>query len=135
MPEDRRETDKIILDEIRSLQKDVSRIDVNLALNTQETSRLAKYQELMNGRVAGHESRMQVVEGAQAITSTAVAKIQADKEKEKEKEEKREEKQSDRKYDTHNRWVWVVVGLGISVGSQILLYLIQSDILKRIFAK
>lgn len=124
MPEDRRETDKIILEEVRSLQKDVSQIQVNLALNTQETSRLAKYQELMNGRVVGHEARMQVVEGAQAITSTALAKIQSD-----------EEKEGDRRYESHDRWKWVVVGLGVSIGGQILLYLIQSDILKRIFIK
>jgi hypothetical protein len=124
MPQDRRETDKIILDELRNLQKDVSRIDVNLALNTQETARLAKYQETQNGRVAGHEARMQVVEGAQALTATALAKIQSD-----------EEKENDRKYETHNRWVWVVIGLGISIGGQILLYLIQSDLLKNIFTK
>ena len=74
--EDRRENDKIILEELRDLKKDVNRIDINLALNTQETTRLAQYQEKMNGRVAGHEARMQVVEGAQAITSTAVASIQ-----------------------------------------------------------
>jgi hypothetical protein len=133
MPVDRRETDKIILDELRTLQTNVSRIDVNLALNTQETARLAKYQELMNGRVAGHEARMQVVEGAQAITSTAVAKIQADKVREETKKEENDEKQSDRQYTTRDRWKWVLVGLAMSLGGQILLYLIQGDILKNIF--
>ena len=109
MPQDRRDTDKIILDEIRNLQKDVSRIDLNLALNTQETTRLAQYQEKMNGRVAGHESRMQIIEGAQAITSTAVAKIQ-------DKEEKQDDKKSD--------WTdWLLKGLvvlGLSIAYYIL---------------
>jgi sorbitol-specific phosphotransferase system component IIBC len=134
MPADRRETDKIILDELRNLQKDVSRIDVNLALNTQETARLAKYQETQNGRVAGHEARMQVVEGAQALTATSLAKMQSEKDKEQAKQEESTEKQSDRLYESHNRWKWVVVGLAISLGSQILLYLIKGDILKNIFS-
>jgi hypothetical protein len=102
MTQDYRENDKIILEEIRNLQKDISRIDINLALNTQETARLAKYQELMNGRVAAHETRMQVVEGAQAITSTAVASIQQNK----------------------NHWTdWLVKGV-VGVGLALLYYLL-----------
>jgi hypothetical protein len=109
MPQDRRDTDKIILDELRTLQANVSRIDVNLALNTQETTRLAKYQELMNGRVAGHEARMQVVEGAQAITSTAVAKLTTS-------EEKAESKKGD--------WITYAIKAAIWIGAALFYYLL-----------
>lgn len=110
--QDRRENDIIILEEIRNLQKDVSRIDINLALNTQETSRLAKYQELMNGRVAGHESRMQVVEGAQALSATTLAALQT-------KEHDRDGKKSD--------WIdWLLKGL-VVVGLSLIYYLLTHN--------
>ncbi len=128
MPEDRRETDKIILEEVRALQKDVSRIDVNLALNTQETARLAKYQELQNSKMVKMESRTQAVEGATALTSTALAKIQTEKEKEEQKKEQQEEKQGDRQYQTQDRWKWVIVGFMFSFVGQLLFPLIQKAI-------
>jgi hypothetical protein len=131
--QDRRENDIIILEELRNLQKDVSRIDINLALNTQETSRLAKYQELMNGRVAGHEARMQVVQAAQAITATAVAEIKLDKKKEEEAKQIAQEKQSDREFQSHDKWRWTVIGILISLSTYVILYLIKFDILKKIF--
>jgi hypothetical protein len=131
MPEERRENDKIILEEIRSLQTDVGGIKVNLALNTQETARLAQYQEKMNGRMVGHEARMQAVEGAQALTATTLAQMQVEDKNRKEKEKKQE----DRNYETHDRWKWVVIGILVSAGGQILLYLIKSDVLKKIFTQ
>ena len=107
--QDRRENDIIILEEIRNLQKDVSRIDINLALNTQETSRLAKYQELMNGRVAGHEARMQVVEEAQALSATTLAALQT-----------KEEKHG----NNRNDWInWLLKG-AIAIGLLLFYYLL-----------
>lgn len=125
MPEDHRENDKIILEEIRDLQKDISKIDINLALNTQETTRLAKYQELQNNRVGKLESRTQILEGATAISTTALAKIQSD-------EVKREEHRS----ATQSRVFWAIIGTIVSgvlfLLGRIVTYFIQSDAIKQI---
>jgi IS1 family transposase len=121
MPEERRQNDIIILEEIRELQKNVNKIDVNLALNTHETGRLAKYQELMNGRVASHESRLQTIEGANALTATALAEIKTAK-----------QKQSDTRSMILSRAGWAIAGGGLVLMGRILTYLIQNDFIKEI---
>jgi len=120
--QDRRETDKIILEELRDLKKDVGVIQINLALNTNETSRLAKYQEFQNGRVATQESRMQIVETAQAVTSTAVAKMQIS-----------DDKQSEKKTNNTSKAWWIAIGIGLSILGSVMNYLIRTDVLKEIF--
>lgn len=122
MSEDRRETDKIILDRLDKISDKVNSIEINLALNTRDTGRMTELQKTANGKVAAHEASIQALQAQQVLTAAYIKK-----------EDEAKEKASDRKYDTHNRWVWVVIGLGISIGGQILLYLIQGDILKRIF--
>jgi hypothetical protein len=122
MPEDRRETDKIILDRLDKISDKVGNIEVNLALNTRDTGRIAELQKTANGKVAAHEASIQALQAQQVLTTTYIKK-----------EDEAKEKQNDRKYETRNRWVWVLIGLGISIGGQILLYLIQGDVLKRIF--
>ncbi len=115
MQGERRQNDQIIIDEIRVLQKDVSGIQVNLALNTQETARLARYQETQNGRVVKLESRAQVLEGATALTTTAVAKIQSDADNDQREEEKQRDKKDTRRTSTYDKLVWIAVGLGLRV--------------------
>ena len=122
MPEDRRETDKIILDRLDKITDKVSNIEVNLALNTRDTGRMTELQKIANGKVANHEASIQALQAQQVVTAAYITK-----------QEEAKEKADERKYETHNRWIWVVVGLGVSIGGQILLYLIQSDVLKRIF--
>ena len=78
MSEDRRENDKVILDRLDKIQDDITSTKINLALNTQETSRLADYQKTTNGKVAAHEVRQQSLEANQAVMATALAEIKAD---------------------------------------------------------
>lgn len=66
--EERRKGDLLILEKL-------SDIHTNLALNTQETTRLAEYQKTTNGKVAAHETRLQAIESNQALISNNLASI------------------------------------------------------------
>ncbi len=68
MREERRQGDLAILDKL-------AEIHTNLALNTQETARIAKAQESTNGKVAGHEVRQQALEANQAVMATTLAQL------------------------------------------------------------
>lgn len=122
MPEeDRRKGDLLILEKLSNIQ-------TNLALNTQETKRLAEYQKMTNGKVASHEVRLQSIEGASAITSTKLAEIVADKQK----AEEREEKKKERILTFKDKAMWVIIGGVLVLLQRIFAYLIQSDVLKKI---
>ncbi len=71
-PSERRAGNEVILDRLGDIK-------TNLALNTQETGRLAEYQKTLNGKVVAHETRLQSIESNQALTSTALAQLQAEK--------------------------------------------------------
>lgn len=133
MQEERRSTDSIILEELRDLKQDVKRIDINLALNTQETTRMAEYQKFQNGRLGTIESRTQLVEGAQAITSVAVAAIKASEEKKQESDDKKSENLENDRKARYDKLFWLVLGLLVTFLGNLALFLIRSDILKKIF--
>jgi hypothetical protein len=130
---ERRENDKIILDRLESIQKDVTKTQIDLALNTQATTQLAEYQKFQNGRLGTIESRTQAVEGAQAITSVAVAAIKAAEEKKQAANEKKDEKIEDARKARYDKLFWLVLGLLITFLGNLALFLIRSDILKEIF--
>lgn len=122
MLEERRENDKIILDRLDKLQETTTKTQIDLALNTQATKSMEKHLGEINGKVQAHNASIQSLQAQATVAADFIVKANATA-----------EKMNDRKYEAHNRWVWVIVGLGVSVGGQILLYLIQSDTLKRIF--
>jgi hypothetical protein len=70
MSNERRNGDILILEKLAD-------IHTNLALNTQETSRIAKAQETTNGKVAAHEVRQQALEANQAVMATTLAQLTA----------------------------------------------------------
>jgi hypothetical protein len=67
---ERRQGDLLILEKLGAIQTD-------LALNTQETTRIAKAQETTNGKVAAHEVRQQSLEANQAVMATTLAQLTA----------------------------------------------------------
>lgn len=68
MQAERRKSDLAILERLGDIQ-------TNLALNTQETTRLANEQNKLNGKVVAHESRLQSIEAANAMTSVTLAQL------------------------------------------------------------
>lgn len=102
MTEERRQGDLLILEKLADIQ-------TNLALNTQETKRIADAQVKTNGKVAAHEVRQQSMEANQAVMATALAQIQ-----------QREEKQNNKKDD----WLdWLLKGI-VVVGLALFYYLL-----------
>lgn len=124
MPEERRETDKIILDRLDKLQETTTKTQIDLALNTQATRGVEKHMGEINGKVQAHNASIQSLQAQATVATEFIVKANA-----------AAEKVNERKYETHDRWRWVVVGLIVSIGGQILLYIIQSDILKKIFTR
>jgi len=96
-----------------------------LALNTRETSRIAKAQETTNGKVAAHEVRQQSLEANQAVMATALAEI---------KSEKKENTKN--RSATQSRVFWAIAGVTVSgvlsLLGRFVTYLIQTDALKNI---
>ncbi len=122
--QDRRENDNIILDRLDKLQETSTKTQIDLALNTRATQGVEEHLKTLNGKVAAHETRMQSVEGAQAITSTAVARIQGDD------DDKRKTRRSD-----YNKLKWILIGLAFTFAGNVILFLIRSDILKKIYTQ
>ena len=122
MPEERRENDKIILDRLDKLQETTTKTQIDLALNTQATRGVEKHLGDINGKVQAHNAAIQALQAQATVAADFIITSKKDV-----------EKQSDRNYDSHNRWKWVIVGLGAGIVGQILLYFVQSDLFKRIF--
>ena len=122
--QDRRETDKVILDRLDKIQDTSTQTQINLALNTRATQGVEEHLKTLNGKVAAHETRMQSVEGAQAITSTAVAEIKQSN------SDKVKQRSSD-----YDKVKWIAIGLGITFIGNVILFLIRSDILKKIYTQ
>ncbi|MBA3756488.1 MAG: hypothetical protein H0X02_09775 [Nitrosomonas sp.] len=120
--QDHRENDKIILDRLDKLQETSTKTQIDLALNTRATQGVEEHLKTLNGKVAAHETRMQSVEGAQAITSTAVAEI---KQINLDTFKKRS--------SDYDKVKWIAIGLGITFIGNVILFLIRSDILKKIY--
>ncbi len=120
--QERRENDKIILDRLDKLQETSTKTQIDLALNTRATQGVEEHLKTLNGKVAAHETRMQSVEGAQAITSTAVAQIKI------EDDDKKKTRRSD-----YEKLKWILIGFVITFIGNLILFLIRSDILKKIY--
>lgn len=121
MPEERRQNDILILEKLDKIQEDISKTKIDLALNTQETTRLADYQRVTNGKVAAHEARLQSIEGANAITSTTLAEIKQDK-----------KKREDNRSVIYTRIFWAIAGAVMVLAGRVLTYLEQNDFFKHI---
>jgi hypothetical protein len=79
MPEERRQGYELISTQLSAIQDKIGTMHTELALNTRETSRIAKAQETTNGKVAAHEVRQQSLEANQAVMATALAEIKTTK--------------------------------------------------------
>lgn len=99
----------------------LSAMHTELALNTRETSRIAEYQKATNGKVAAQESRLQNLEGAQALTTTTLAQMNQAR-----------EKRQDRILSYKDKVVWVIIGGMMVWIGRLVTYAIQSDFLKNI---
>ncbi|MDQ3816119.1 MAG: hypothetical protein M3362_00325 [Acidobacteriota bacterium] len=124
MTQDRRETDKIILDRLDKLQEISTKTQINLALNTQATEGIKTHLGDINGKVQAHNASIQALQAQATVAADFILKAG-----------KQEEKLDERKYETHDRWKWLVIGICISIGQFVVLYLLRSDTLKNIFTK
>lgn len=127
--EDRRQNDKIILDRLESIQKDVTKTQIDLALNTQATQGVEKHLATLNGKVAAHNASIQEMQAKETVAALTLAELKADKIEERQQKEK----QDNRKYDNWSKAWWVVIGVGLSILGSLMNYLIRSDVLKEIF--
>jgi hypothetical protein len=102
MINERRSGDLLILEKLADIQ-------TNLALNTQETKRIADAQVKTNGKVAAHEVRQQTLEANQAVIATNLTKIQ-------DREDKKDSNKSD--------WVTYFLKWFIGIGGALFYYLL-----------
>src|SRR5215210_8645905 len=70
MPSERRKADITIIEKLGD-------IHTNLALNTQETKRVGDELVKLNGKVVAHESRLQNLEGANAMMGATLTQLHA----------------------------------------------------------
>lgn len=119
---DQRSTDKVILDRLEKIQESQTKFAVDLALNTKATGDIEDHLRTLNGKVLTNQNSIAALQSQAVLTSTFIANAEKAKEK----------KADDRSANMNKLW-WLVIGIGVAVGGDILLYLIKSDVLKKIF--
>lgn len=129
--QDRRDTDKIILDRLESIQTDITKTKIDLALNTQATQGVEKHLATLNGKVASHNATIQEMQAKETVAALSLAELKADRLKEQDIQEKKNDKRSD---NWSKAW-WVIIGVGLSILGNIMNYVIRTDVLKEIFTK
>lgn len=97
--------DNTILNAVLETNKLINEQSIELAKNTTETRLLKESVQTLNGKVAGHETRLQAQEGLNALMSQGLQNL-------KDKEAKAESKTSfwQRNQD---KIVWGIIGMGI----------------------
>jgi len=82
-------------------------IKTGLAENTLETRQLKEQVTALNGKVAGHETRMQASESSQALLSQTIQMLH-------EREDKREAREAQREdfwQENRSKFVWGLIGV------------------------
>lgn len=129
MPEERRENDKIILDRLEKIQDDSTQLKINLALNTQATKSIETnvdaiedHLKTLNGKVLAQASSIQALQAADIITAKYIADT-----------DKAKDKKGERILGFKDKAMWLIIGGALVLAQRILTYLIQSDLIKKIF--
>lgn len=126
--QDRRETDKIILDRLDKIQEDQTQLKVNLALNTQSTTGIENHLATLNGKVAAHNASIQEMQAKETVAALTLAELKAEKIEEKQqKEDKAKDKNAN-----WNKLFWIIIGIVFALAGRIITYAEQSDFFKHI---
>jgi hypothetical protein len=97
--------DNTILNAVLETNKLINEQSIELAKNTTETRLLKESVQTLNGKVAGHETRLQTQEGLNALMAQGLQNL-------KDKEEKAESETTfwQRNQD---KIVWGIIGIGL----------------------
>lgn len=99
--------DNTILNAVLETNKLINEQSIELAKNTTETRLLKESVQTLNGKVAGHETRLQTQEGLNALMAQGLQNL-------KDREEAAESKTTfwSRNQD---KFIWGVIGLGLTL--------------------